>query len=191
MKNKRIGLFGGSFNPIHNSHLKLINTVLNKKIVDEVWIIPCKNHPFDKELASAEDRINMINFAIQKIPHVKLNDIEIKSEEKSYTYNTVMKLKEKNLDKEFYFIIGADILHEFINWYKSEELLKEIQFILFWRGNYLLEKISGMKITELVAENSDNLSSSKIRSLVLKNKSISGLVPKEVENYIIQRELYK
>jgi len=96
----KIALFGGSFNPPHNDHLKVINSVLEKKLVDEVWIIPCKDHPFEKELAPFKNRFEMLTLATEKIPYVKISDIENKTHGKSYSYSTVMELKKQKLETQ-------------------------------------------------------------------------------------------
>jgi nicotinate-nucleotide adenylyltransferase len=189
MTTKKVALFGGSFNPIHDDHIKMANLVLDKKIADEIWIIPSKNHPFAKQLAPAEHRMNMINLAFDN-PRIKINTIEIDSDEINYTIRTIKKLK-KQYAYEFYWIIGADILHEMNEkWYGLNELLKETEFIIFDRKGYLIKQIPDMEVRAILNIKTKNESSSDIRELVKQKKPLKGLVPLKIEEYIIKNKLY-
>jgi nicotinate-nucleotide adenylyltransferase len=186
----KIGLFGGSFNPIHNNHLDIIKYLINKKIVDEVWIIPCKKHAFNKALINPKDRVNMINLAIKKLKNVKVCDIELKSRGKNYTIKTIRKLKSK-YPYNFYLISGSDFFWEIDRWYKVEDLIKEINFIIFKRVNYPIKKIKGLTVYKIVNLAGRNISSTEIRKKIKQEKSIKRLVPIKVEEYIKKNKLYK
>lgn len=186
----KIGLFGGSFNPIHNAHLKIINELLNKKIVDEIWITPCKKHPLDKDLESEKDRVSMIESTIKNLPKVKINKIELNSKGKSYTIKTLNKLKEK-YSHDFFLIIGSDILYEIKGWYDYKSLLKKIEFIIIERRDFPIKRIKDMKIRNILRENPSGISSSIIRKKILQNKFLKEIIPKDVEDYIIKNKLYK
>lgn len=194
MKYKKIALFGGSFNPIQNSHIKLIKYLINKKIVNEVWIIPCKNHPFSKELLKSKERIKMIKIALNSLnlnKKVRISDVEIKSRGKNYTLKTIRALKKLNKNKEFYFIIGSDILKDLKKWYKYRDLLKEIEFILFIRKGYGVFNFPGIRFKKIINFHPDNLSSTEIRKRICDGKPLTGFVPPDVEVYIIKNKLYK
>jgi nicotinate-nucleotide adenylyltransferase len=186
----KIGLFGGSFNPIHNAHLEIINKILDKKIVDKIWIIPCNKHAFGKNLEKNWHRVNMINLAIKNNPKIKLDRTELNSNSKSYTIKTLKKLKKK-YNHEFFLIVGSDILIEIKKWYDSKSLLKETKFIIIKRRDYSLKEIKGLKIYKTLIKKLSNISSSIIRKNILENKSIKKMVLKKVENYIIKNNLYK
>ncbi len=188
----KIGIFGGSFNPIHNTHLRIIDDVLNKKLVDEVWVLPCRDHPFNKKFESAEHRVSMIKLAIKGMRNkkVKICDLELKSEGKNYTYNTINKLKEK-YDYEFSLIIGSDLLKDIKKWYKYSELVKEIKFIIFLREGYPIILPKGLKDACIIKEDPNNTSSSKIRNLLKDSVKINNFVPIEVEKYIKRNKLYQ
>lgn len=189
MESKKVALFGGSFNPIHNHHISMVNEILNKKTADEVWIIPSKNHPFNKQLAPAEDRINMINLAFNN-PYIKINTIEINSPETNYTIRTVQKLKAQ-YPYEFYWTIGADILADMKDkWYGLEDLLKETEFIIFNREGCPINYIPNMKIKTVFNIPTHGESSSRIRRLASQNKPLKELVPLNVEEYIKEKRLY-
>lgn len=167
----RIGLFGGSFNPIHNSHVKVMKDLLNFGAVDEVWVIPCGSHAFNKALVSAERRVKMIELAIREMEGVKICDIELKSGGKSYTINTTRKLKREYPQHEFFLIVGSDIIDEITKWHRYKTLLEEMSFFVFKRSK-------------------NDISSTKIRKLLKEGKRISGLVSEYVEGYIIRNRLY-
>ena len=190
-ENEEIALLGGSFNPVHNHHVRMGDTLLEKNIIDGVLIIPCKNHALNKQLAHAEDRINMINLAFNN-PKIKVSRIEIESEEVNYTINTIRKLKQQYPDKTLYWVIGADILHEMREkWYNVPDLLKETKFIIFNRDNYELTPVPGMDIRAILNIKTNNESSTEVRDRVKKGLSIRELVPLPVQKYIEKRGLYK
>jgi len=187
---KRIGLFGGSFNPIHNAHIILIKQIIRKKLVDEVWIIPCKKHNFNKHLLSTSDRIKMIKLAMAELKKVKINNVELKMRGKSCTFKTLRRLKQENRNKEFYLVIGADILQKIKRWYKYKKLVKETKFIISARKGYKLARNPDLRIEKIVDLKQDNISSKSIREKVKEGKSISKLVPRKVEEYIKKNKLY-
>jgi len=190
MVNKKIALFGGSFNPVHNQHINLINEILNQDLVDEVWIIPSKNHPHSKQLTPAKDRVNMIKLAISN-PKVKICDIELKSDETNYTIRTITKLKAK-YPHEFFWTMGSDILQDMNDkWYGIKELMKATKFIIFKRKGYSIKKIPNMKIIAILENNINNISSSEIRKRIAQNKSLKDLIPLPIKEYILKNKLYK
>jgi len=189
MNNKlKVGIFGGSFNPIQNSHLKLIKSILSKNLIDEIWIVPCKKHAFKGYITNDKHRVEMIKLAI-KDPRVNICDVELKSDNVNYTIDTIKKLKEKN-DYEFFWIAGSDILHEIKRWHNYKELFNEIKFIIFERKDYSIIDVSGMKII-IINETSNTISSTEIRNNIKLGKSLKNLIPLNVEEYIKKKGLYK
>jgi nicotinate-nucleotide adenylyltransferase len=196
IKNKKIGLLGGSFNPIHNLHIKIVKQILDKKIVDEVWFIPCANHVFKKYLAPGKHRINMLRLSIQKYKDMKINLCEFNRKEKSYTIDTLKCLTKKYPNFRFYWIIGADILLEFEKWYKKDELLKNYNFLIIPRTTYrlnekstkMLEKFSGLMFLNSIW--SANVSSTEIRNRIKAGKSVKKLIDPKIEKYIKKYGLY-
>ncbi len=189
-KNKKVALFGGSFNPIHNDHIKIIKELLQKRLVDEVWIMPCKKHAFNKELASGKNRVEMIKLGIKNIKKVKVCCIELKSTGKNYTLNTIRKLRA-GYPHEFILMVGSDILHEIKKWHNYKKLLDETRFIVFGRKSYPIKKIKELKIFYLIRQETKNISSTEIRKRVKENKSLKNLVPTAVEKFIKKQHLYK
>jgi nicotinate-nucleotide adenylyltransferase len=187
----KIGLFGGSFDPIHNSHLKIINEVLNERLVDEVWIVPCGNHVFGKEMTDSKSRIEMIDLAINKNNRIKVKMLEINSNKPSYAIDTVNAMKSQFPEHKFYFIAGTDIVGDFEKWYRFEELAENVEFILHQRESYSIDGGSVMKIKAVLKSKVDNISSSEIRERIKKNLDVSELLPEKVLDYINKRGLYK
>ena len=187
----KVGIFGGSFNPIHNTHVRIIEEILRRKLVDEVWVLPCRDHPFNKKFESAEHRVNMINLAIKEMDSkkVKICDVELNSNEKSYTYDTIKKLKEK-YNHEFSLIIGSDLLKEIEKWYKYLELVNEIKCIIFLREGYPIVLPKSLKNACIIREDPNNTSSSKIRERLYNSEAINYFVPCKVEKYIKKNKLY-
>lgn len=168
----KLCIFAGSFNPIHNAHLKMAQYALDKYGFDKILFIPAYNPPH-KDIALAQHRYKMVELAIQDNPNFEISDIEYKRKGKSYTYLTVLELYKKyNIDEKIHFIIGKDAYEKFDTWYESEKLKNLIEFVLFDRE-------------------SKDISSSEIRQRIKENKSIDNLVTKKVGDYIERNNLYK
>ncbi|MFH1248629.1 MAG: nicotinate (nicotinamide) nucleotide adenylyltransferase [archaeon] len=186
----RVGLFGGSFNPIHNEHLRMLRYILDRNIADEVWVMPCKMHAFNKDLIPPNDRVKMIKLAIKDIPNTRVCMAEINSEGKNYTADTIKRLKAK-YKHDFRFIIGFDILTQIEKWYKHTQLFKETEFIVFRRKGYHFKKIKGMKIASVIEWKEKKISSTMIRERIKNKKSITRMVPSIIADYIGKNKLYR
>ena len=183
----KIGVYGGSFNPVHNGHLKIMKKILSRKLVDKIWIVPCKSHAFDKQLAPVEDRIKMITLAIDRMKDVKIDYSEIDCPGKSYTSKTLRKFNSQYVHK-FYFIAGADLLPTMHEWYDFEYIRKTPLIVVDREGSSQLR--DDMTI-DTVIDKLSIVSSTDIRERFANGESIKGLVPRVVEQYIIQNGVYK
>lgn len=135
----KIGLLGGSFDPIHDGHVLIGKTVKDALHLDEVWFIPVLNNPFkDRQMAEGYHRIKMIEIATRNHKSMKVCDIELHEDPtvKSYTYNTICKLKKLYPNDEFYYIIGDDQVLKFNLWYKAQELSEIVQIVCMARKGY-------------------------------------------------------
>lgn len=186
----KIALFGGSFNPIHNKHVELVDTVLEKGIVDNVWVVPCGNHAFKNGLALAQNRIDMINLALSGRDNVRVERYEVERPGVSYAYDTFTGLKRMYPNRDFMFLIGSDILKEIERWHEFEKLRKEAKFVIFHRTGYSIPN-KGLNVVSTFEENPSDLSSSKIREYVKQGKPIDGFVNEYVAEYIKQTGLYR
>ena len=180
---KKVAILGGSFDPIHEGHLQMAKTALTKLNMDEVWLMPTKATPLkDRELTLPEDRLHMIELAIQDEPRFHVSTLEMEREGKSYTYETLMELKQKYPDIDFTWLIGNDQLEQFHAWKHADELVKMAHFVCFDRdgrfGNnpYEIECIHMPMIP---------VSSSEIR---VGNKL--NYVPSSVLQYMYDHRLY-
>lgn len=199
---KRIGVLGGTFDPIHIGHLIFAEQVRVLCGLDKVIFIPAKNppHKLNDGVTQINHRFEMCRIAIQNNKYFEVSDIEMLSDDLSYTYNTLQKMKkELGNSTELYFIVGSDAWLDLDEWYKSEALLNEFSFIIGDRPGYkedlVNEKIKIIKEkyntnVEKIDIPEIDVSSSNIRDLVFQKKSIKYLTPEVVENYIIDNKLY-
>ncbi|MFS0780838.1 nicotinate-nucleotide adenylyltransferase [Bacillus sp. 1P06AnD] len=187
---KRVGILGGTFDPPHIGHVILANEVRNALDLEEIRFMPNHTPPHKKktESISNDERLKMLELSISGEPSFKLEHIELESPGPSYTYNTMKKLKEREPDTEFYFIIGSDMIEYLPNWYQIEELIKLMTFVGVKRPSYHSE--SDYPIT-LVDTPQIYLSSSMIRDKVKQGKSIKYLVLPDVEKFIEVNSLYE
>ncbi|MBQ7956873.1 MAG: nicotinate (nicotinamide) nucleotide adenylyltransferase [Clostridia bacterium] len=189
----KIGLFGGTFNPVHTGHVKLVENFKEKLNLDKVFVIPTAQPPHKeaKELVSSEDRINMLKLAFGNLAEV--SDIEISRGGKSYTLLTLEELKKIYKDDELYFLVGSDMLLSFRRWYRWEDILSMCTLCATDRNNEescketdsdFFEKIIFCDFEKTV------VSSSEVREKLEKGEDVSHLVPEKVLNYIKEKGLY-
>lgn len=192
----KIGLLGGTFNPIHNGHLGNAEIIKENFNLDKVLFIPSK-YPVHKNLegnVSSEDRYNMVKLAINDNKYFEASRIEIDREGESYFIITIKQLLDIYKDSELYLIIGADAFNEINIWKESKEILKTVSFIIMRRPGHesINRKLIKMAKDVKFANNPlIEISSSEIRKNIRNNKSIKYLIPGKVEEYIIKKELYK
>lgn len=199
---RQIAILGGTFNPIHIAHLKMAEYVYATGKYDEILFLPAGKPPHKmdgSQIASKKHRLNMCLLATEAIPYFRVSDIELKRKGKSYTLDTLKYLTEEQPDNEFTVVIGADSLINLTKWHNYKELLQIGKFLVIGRPGY--ESLVEDQINFLTNQYKASIdllntpvlaiSSSKIRLDIIENKSIEGLVPKVVENYIIEHNLYK
>lgn len=202
MKNKRIGVLGGSFSPVHNGHLFLAKYVRENCSLDKVIMIPTGKHPFHKDTGSAQvhHRMNMLRLALETEEGIEVSDMEINSDAVSYTYVTLRRLQEEyGADCKLFFIVGTDEIMSLECWYEAEKLLKEFSFIVGVRPHYemalVAQKIqifhekwdADIQVINLPAP---DVSSSEIREAISRFGDLQGLVPDRVNEYIKENRLY-
>lgn len=201
---KKVGIIGGTFNPVHNGHLLLSEMAISEAGLDGVWFLPAKNppHKMGRDILSGEVRRKLLELAIEGNPSFSICDEELRREGLSYTYETLLALKRKHKDTEFYFIMGADSLFEFDTWKRPDIILENAVLLVGDRdlsGREKMEKkISSLKsmyghcrIRLVDAMPEFLISSNEIRERTAEGKSIRYLVPENVREYIESRGLYK
>ncbi len=198
---KRIGIMGGTFNPIHLGHLAIARRAREQFALEKVLFIP-SGIPYMKDLTEvlpAEARCEMTRLAIKGEPSFRLSTIEVDKSQNTYTFETLQDLKTNDPMAEYYFIMGADSLWAMEQWKNPQEIFLNCHVLAAVRDDkspedmeaqiaYLQEKydaqISLLKIDAM------DISSSMIRNKIRDSRSIHGLVPEAVETYIYEHKLY-
>ena len=201
-QNKKIGILGGSFDPIHNGHLAIAESAYRDFELDEVWLIPAGHSPNKDEskMTSAQMRAEMVSLAIEDTPYFKLSMYEIEKECTSFTYLTLSELKDMYPDTNFYFIMGADSLDYFEKWRHPEIICEKAIILVSVRDDMNLEDIQ-TKIMELKAMfhaqiyplscSRIDISSSDIRTALINNTGLPNGLPLKVAEYIQKNCLYQ
>lgn len=187
----RVGILGGTFNPIHIGHLILAEEVREKLKLDKIIFVPTylPPHKDTSDIASAQDRHLMIRLAIKNNKYFGVSDIEIKRKGKSYTIDTIKQFKKIYGNKQFYFITGSDLLRYLKEWKDLGEIIKMAKFIVATRPGYPLEKIPSYIST--IGIRAVDVSAFEVRQCIKNNKSFRYLVPDSVFKYIVKNKLYK
>lgn len=178
-----IGLFFGSFNPIHTGHMIIANLVKETTNVSEVWFVVSPQNPFkkNKNLLHEFDRLDMVRAAINEEYGFRASDIEFSMPKPSYTIDTLIRLQEKYPEKKFHLIIGEDNLVSFPKWKNHERILENYGLIVYPRPHSKASPLSNHPKVELIEAPELDISATLIRKLVRANKSIRFLVPDSVE----------
>ena len=209
----KVGIFGGSFDPIHNGHIRLAQYVLDHTDLDEVWLMVSPLNPLKPQgyVATDEQRLEMARLAVEGIPGIKVSDFEFSLPIPSYTYNTLRRLKEAYPDNDFRLIIGSDNWADFAKWKNPDKILHEFGLIVYPRPD---EEICTTSNSQLIVDNSSliilknaplmPISSTELRHLLkprlnlLKGKDTfncsfplnSDLLPSPVFDYIHKNNIY-
>lgn len=199
----RIGVFGGSFDPIHLGHLILAENCRQQANLDRVLFMPCAMSPHKLNGAHGTDRqrIEMLDLAIGGHRSFVRSDMEIKRGGVSFTVETLRELSEAQRDSEFFFLMGADSLDSFSSWRDPEEILKLAKPIVVGRPGSgkidlsVLKKLSSAEYVESLRELAVespliDISSSNIRQRVADDSTIRFLVPRSIEQYIVTQKMY-
>ncbi len=209
---KRIGLLGGTFDPVHFGHLQLAEVVLKRCDLDEIIFIPAANPPHknSQKIAEFQHRANMVGMALAGKNGLRMSRIEADLPAPSYTIDTLTFLLRKyNKNAEFYFILGEDAFLEIDSWKSYQKLLALINFIVSGRSGYSPEYFesfaqslgyvingniwsdpSGEREIIFLPASTDDISSSIVRKIIRENKLLQGYIPEEVINYIKKNNLY-
>jgi len=215
---ERVGLFGGTFDPVHCGHIRAAGEVLERFSLDKVLLIPSFIPPHKERagIAPARDRLRMVDLACREEPRFAASSIEVDAREKSYSIITLEKVKRIYPGAWIFFILGVDAFLEIETWRDHERVLEECLFIVMTRPGYRLdqadrvlggslgEKVHHVSETEKIGEDhfqalrifflpilALDISSTEVRRRIGTGETIKGLVPDAVGDYIRSRHLYR
>lgn len=198
----KIGFFGGTFNPIHNAHLRIAREAQKRFGLDRILLVPSgyswMKDP--KEIASRQDRLRMAELAAEECEGFEISTIETDQEGPTYSYETLQKLKALYPEDELYFIIGADQLFILEQWKKPEEIFRLATILVADRGGFDQQEMEdkAAELTERFGADihiyhmeSSELSSTELRRRIRDGEDIRGCVPEKVAEYIEKKGLYR
>ena len=201
--NERIGILGGTFDPIHNGHLYIAEKAAEALDLSSILLMPSRVPAYkteNGEVSAAIDRAEMVRLAALEHEKLAFSDLELKREGNTYTADTLLEIRENAPDAEIYFLMGYDSLAWVERWYHAAVIFKNCVLVPFLRDRVskeemearieMLEKDYGARIRPVYLT-PPLISSTEIRSRVNKGLDISGMVPETVEKYIMENGLYK
>ncbi|AZB21003.1 nicotinate-nucleotide adenylyltransferase [Kaistella haifensis] len=193
---KKVGLFFGSFNPIHIGHLILANYILENSDMAELWFVVSPQNPFKdkKALLSDHNRLDMVQLAVKNYPKMRVSNVEFSLPKPSYTIDTLTYLKEKYPDHSFALIMGEDNLKGLPKWKNSDKLIENYQIIVYPRlfagekqeNEYLKHENISMVNAPII-----ELSATEIRNMIKNGKNVRPMLPPEVFEYLDGSNFYK
>jgi nicotinate-nucleotide adenylyltransferase len=188
----KIGLYFGSFNPIHVGHLILTNHILNESDLEKIWFVVSPLNPFKEpeNLINEYDRLHLVQKAIEDDARLKASDIEFLLPKPSYTIHTLTYLEEKYPDHSFSIIMGSDSFQNLDKWKNSEIIIKNYSIIIYKRPGFQINNKLNANIQIMDAPLLE-ISSTHIRELVRTGKSIKYLVPSSIEEEILASGFFK
>ena len=196
-KINKIGLFGGTFDPIHMGHLIVAESVLNKLKLNKIYFIPAHKHALksNKKISPPEIRFEILKIALRDFPYFSISDIELESDNVSFTIDTLKRFKEyENLSNaELYYIIGFDNLAELHLWKEYEKIMDMVRLVVLTRPGNNDDQLINQYKEKITIPNSPqiDISSTLIRQRIKENNPWKSMVTPAVYEYIIRNNLYK
>ena len=198
---KKIGILGGTFDPVHYGHIGLANDASEEAGLDEVIMIPAKIQPFkrDRRITSGEDRFEMVDLVADQYDGISVSEFELRQDSVSYTYLTMRHMQELYSDAKLYFISGTDSFLKIESWTNADELLERYSYIVGTRPGYrqdelkeTMERVNLKFGTEVINIHNRqmDISATVIRKRLASDEPIDDLVPRVVERYIREHGLY-
>ena len=181
-----IGIFGGSFNPIHNGHIALAKAFLEKENLNEVWFLVSPQNPFkvNQQLLADHLRLELVRKAIADNPHFRASDYEFQLPKSSYTWNTLQHLSHDYPTHRFTLLVGGDNWAAFDRWYHAEDILSNYKIVVYPRRGQEIDKSTLPTNVSLLQTPLIDVSSTDVRQRVEQGEDISKLVPEEILNDI-------
>ena len=187
----KIGLYFGSFNPIHTGHLIIANHVLNVTGLEKLWFIVSPQNPFKTNgLLNEYDRLHLVKTATEEDPRIKVSDIEFNLPRPSYTIDTLAYLHEKYPEHEFSIIMGSDSFQNLPKWKNAEVIMERYSLYIYRRPGFEINNSAGARIN-IVDAPMLQISATQVRELIRTGKSIRYMVPDNVREEIEKGGYYK
>ena len=189
---RKVGIFSGSFNPIHNGHIAIACYMLEKEDLDEIWFIASPQNPLKSHDALLDDatRAHMVQLAIGDNPKLRYCDIEMHLPRPSYTITTLEALTRQNPDVDFVLLIGSDNWAIFDRWKSAEKIIAHYPIYIYPRPGYEVDATTLPSRVHLTQAPMMEISSTGIRALTAIGQSTAGLLLQSVEKYIKEHKLY-
>lgn len=197
---QRIGILGGTFDPIHNGHLKLAQEAMSKLSLGKVIFMPAfvPPHKANQPTAHFADRFAMVKAAVDDSSAFAVSDLEYRRGGQSYTYDTLVLLNAQYPNCQWFFLTGADVLTSFNKWYRWQEILDLATLVITTRPGFYLDRSDILdeamhtihKKALFLTIDAEDISSTAIRRLIAEGKPWQSFLPKAVTNYIIGHHLY-
>lgn len=190
---RHIGLFGGTFDPVHNGHLSIAHSFLESNLIDELWVLLTPYPPHKNQNQTAYDiRLRMLQKAFAGIQNLSITTIENELPKPSYSVQTIRHLKQKYPGHTYLYCMGEDSLVHFHTWKYYEEILEECELMVARRPGETHREVENkiLQHTHFVDHTPLDISSSEIRNKIARGNSISDLVPEEVVKVIEKEQLY-
>ena len=188
----KIGLYFGSFNPIHTGHLIIASHILNESDIDKVWFVVSPHNPFKESntLLNEYERFHLVQKAVEQDARLKAVDIEFSLPRPSYTVHTMAYLEEKYPSYQFVIIMGSDSFQNIEKWKNADHILKNYEIMIYKRPGFEIDNKTEAKIQVMNAPLLE-ISATHIRKLVQEGRSIKYLVPPQVEDEILNSGMYR
>jgi nicotinate-nucleotide adenylyltransferase len=194
---KKIGLFGGTFDPVHNGHLIIAEYLRDELELEEIWFIPAKIHPLkdNRNITPEEHRVRMLELAVADNPLFRVSRVELERESVSYTIDTIETLLKQyaHLNPRFYFFIGMDNVNELYRWKRPDDILRKCQVVAFGRPGFTPheEAKKFLPYIKFVHVPLLEISSTFVRQRIREGRSVRYLIPDAVWRYIDEKQLYQ
>lgn len=179
MSKIRTGIYGGSFNPIHNGHIAIAKAMLERGGLDEVWLMVSPQNPLKQASGLLDDelRLDMTRRAVENIPGVAASDYEFRLPRPSYMWNTLQHLSDEYPDREFTLLIGADNWLVFDRWHRAADIIAHYPICIYPRRDYDIDAATLPATVRLVDTGLHDVSSTMVRDRIRRGEDIGGLVP--------------
>lgn len=189
----RTGLFGGSFNPVHNGHIAIAGELLRASLLDEVWFVVSPQNPLKRRFSLVDDmtRLEMVLLALRDEPQMQASDFEFHLPRPSYMWNTLRQMSLRWPKRDFRLIIGADNWLCFDSWFAHDEILAHYPIIIYPRPGSPVDVAQLPSNVTLVNTPMNDISSTLVRQRISHGEPIGGLLPPQVEVFIRENKLYR